>query len=136
MYHTVTIVGNVGRPPEMRFTPSGVAVTNFNVATTRKYTNKAGAQVDETIWFRISAWGKLAEICQQYIDTGKAVLVTGELQGDENGNPRTFQRKDGSTGASFEVRANVVRFIGKSNGQSSGQDDSWDTGPEEEDLPF
>ena len=58
MYHTIIIVGNLGRDPEMRYTPSGQAVTNFSVATNRKYTNSDGQSVEETIWFRISAWGK------------------------------------------------------------------------------
>ncbi len=61
MYHTIIIVGNVGRDPEMRYTPAGQAVTSFSVATNRNYTNSAGAQVKETIWFRVSAWGKQAE---------------------------------------------------------------------------
>jgi single-strand DNA-binding protein len=57
MYHTIIIVGNVGRDPEMRYTPSGQAVTSFSVATSRNYTNASGQRVDETIWFRVSAWG-------------------------------------------------------------------------------
>ncbi len=60
MYQTIIIVGNVGRDPEMRYTPSGQAVTSFSVATNRQYTNNNGETVKETIWFRVSAWGKLA----------------------------------------------------------------------------
>jgi len=120
MYQKIVIVGNLGRDPEMRFTPSGVAVTNLSVATNRVYTNNNGEQVKETIWFRVSVWGKQAEACQQYLSKGRQVLVEGILQGDEGGNPRTFQRKDGSWGASFEVRADTVRFIGsRSDGQGS-----------------
>ncbi len=142
MYHKMIIVGNLGRDPEMRFTPSGVAVTNLSVATNRVYTNNNGEQVKETIWFRVSVWGKQAEACQQYLSKGRQVLVEGILQGDESGNPRTFQRKDGSWGASFEVRADTVRFIGsRADGQGGsgdgGFDDGFDSGPgQEEDLPF
>jgi single-strand DNA-binding protein len=142
MYHKMIIVGNLGRDPEMRFTPSGVAVTNLSVATNRVYTNNAGEQVKETIWFRVSVWGKQAEACQQYLSKGRQVLIEGILQGDESGNPRVFQRKDGSWGASFEVRADTVRFIGsRADGQGSsgdgGFEDGFDSGPgQEEDLPF
>ena len=70
MWHTIIIVGNLGRDPEMRYTPSGQPVTSFTVATNRKYNNSAGQQVNETIWFRVSAWGKQAEICNQYVKKG------------------------------------------------------------------
>ena len=73
MYHSLTIVGNVGREPEMRYTPSGQAVTSFSVATERKYTSGNGEQVKETIWFRVSTWGKQAEICKQYVKKGSKV---------------------------------------------------------------
>ena len=65
MYHTIIIVGNLGKDPEMRYTPSGQAVTNFNVATNRQYTASDGSPVKETIWFRVSTWGKTAETCNQ-----------------------------------------------------------------------
>jgi len=138
MYHKIILVGNLGRDPEMRFTPSGVAVTNLSVATNRTYTNNNGDQVKETLWFRVSVWGKQAEACQQYLSKGRQVLVEGILQGDESGNPRTFQRKDGSWGASFEVRADTVRFVGsRGDGSGMGGDGGYDNAPDqEEDLPF
>ena len=77
MYHTIIIVGNLGRDPEMRYTPSGQAVTNFNVATNRQYTASDGSQVKETIWFRVSSWGKQAETCNQFLKKGSKVLVEG-----------------------------------------------------------
>ena len=83
MYHTIIIVGNVGRDPEMRYTPAGQAVTSFSVATNRNYTNSAGAQVKETIWFRVSAWGKQAETCNQYLHKGSKVLIEGRLTPDQ-----------------------------------------------------
>lgn len=112
MYHTLIIVGNVGRDPEMRYTPSGQPVTSFSVATSRQYTGSNGQTVKETIWFRVSTWGKLAETMNTYLKKGTKVLVEGTLKPDPaTGNPRTFQRQDGTTGASYEVTANTVRFL-------------------------
>ena len=84
MFHTLIIVGNLGKDPEMRYTPSGQAVTSFSVASNRKYTSSNGEQVNETIWFRISAWGKQAEICNQYLKKGSRVLVEGRLTPDKS----------------------------------------------------
>ena len=112
MYHRIIIVGNLGRDPEMRYTPQGTPVTNFTVATNRTYTNANGEQVKETIWFRVSAWGKLAETCNQYLKRGMRVLVEGRLIPDlATGGPRIYTRQDGTVGAAFEVRAQVVRFL-------------------------
>ena len=117
MYHTIIIAGNLGRDPEMRYTPSGQAVTNFNVATSRQYTDSGGQKVKETIWFRVSAWGKTAEICNQYLKKGSKVLVEGRLNPDpKTGGPHIWQGQNGP-GASFEVTANTVRFL---SGQSEG----------------
>jgi single-strand DNA-binding protein len=120
MYHTIIIVGNLGRDPEMRFTPSGQAVTNFSVATSRQYTGNDGQLVKETIWFRVSSWGKQAEVCNQYLRKGSKVLVEGRLVPDkETGSPRVYTRQDGTTGSSFEVSASTVRFL-----SSRGEDES------------
>ena len=136
MYHKIIIAGNLGRDPEMRFTPSGVAVTNLNVATNRTYTNSSGDQVKETIWFRVSVWGKQAEACQQYLSKGRQVLVEGNLLGDENGNPRIWNRQDGTPAASFEVRAQTVRFLGGRNDTGDTGSSSFNDPGQEEDLPF
>jgi single-strand DNA-binding protein len=112
MFQTIIIAGNVGRDPEMRYTPSGQAVTSFSVATNRQYTNNNGETVKETIWFRISAWGKTGEICNQYLKKGSKVLVEGRLTADPaTGGPRVWTAQDGSTRASFEVYAQTVRFL-------------------------
>src|SRR3972149_5148080 len=112
MYHTIIIVGNLGKDPEMRFTPSGQAVTSFNVATSRQYTDGKGQKVKETIWFRVSVWGNQAETCNEYLRKGSKVLVEGRLTADAaTGGPRVFTRQDGTTGASFEVSASTVRFL-------------------------
>ncbi len=67
MYKSITIVGNTGSEPEMRFTPNGKPVTSFSVATSEKYTTSDGERREETQWFKVIAWGKLAEVCNQYL---------------------------------------------------------------------
>jgi len=74
MYQKIIIVGNLGRDPEMRYTPSGQAVTNFSVATNRQYTGSDGQLVKETIWFRVSVWGKQAETSNQYLRRGSVLF--------------------------------------------------------------
>ena len=112
MYHTIIIVGNVGKDPEMRYTPSGQAVTSFSVATNRQYTTGNGEQVKETVWFRVTTWGKQAEICNQYVKKGMKVLIEGKLSPDKaTGNPRIWQTGDGNPAASYEVTADTVRFL-------------------------
>lgn len=119
-YHTIILVGNLGKDPEMRYTPSGQAVTNFSVATSRKYTGSDGNLVEETIWFRVSVWGKQAETCNQYLRKGSKVLVEGRLVPDiRTGSPRVYQKQDGTSGASFEVSASTVRFL-SSRGDDEG----------------
>ena len=111
MYQRLVLVGNLGRDPEMRYTPNGTAVTSLSVATSRKYTTADGQQKEETVWFRVSVWGKQAEPCNQYLSKGRKVLVEGTLVPDENGGPRIWTDKEGKPRASFEVRANTVRFL-------------------------
>ncbi|MFT3891850.1 MAG: single-stranded DNA-binding protein [Anaerolineales bacterium] len=142
MYHTIIIAGNVGKDPEMRYTPSGQAVTSFSVATNRQYTTGNGEQVKETIWFRVSTWGKQAEICNQYVKKGSKVLIEGRLTPDKNtGGPRVWTKQDGSAGASFEVTASTVRFL-SSRGEGGGGDMPMHGGmegaeiPPEDDIPF
>jgi single-strand DNA-binding protein len=143
MWHTIIIVGNVGKDPEMRFTPNGQAVTSFSVATSRQYTANNGQQVKETIWFRVSAWGKQAETCNTYLKKGSKVLVEGRLTADPNtGNPRIYQRQDGTSGASFEVSASTVRFLSSRSeseaGGGGGNDDAGAFAPmgNEDEIPF
>jgi single-strand DNA-binding protein len=142
MFHTIIIVGNLGKDPEMRYTPSGQAVTSFSVATSRKYTSSNGEQVNETIWFRVSAWGKQAEVCNQYLKKGSKVLVEGRLTPDKNtGGPRIWQKQDGTSGSSFEVTAGTVRFLSSRGESDSGASSVTDAGdmavaPAEDDIPF
>ncbi len=133
MYHTIIIVGNVGRDPEMRYTPAGQAITAFSLATNREWTDSHGEKVKETVWFRISAWGKQAEVCNQYVKKGMKVLVEGRLTPEkETGGPRVWTKTDGTSAASFEVTAGTVRFLSK----TEGSDAPVDTGATEEDVPF
>ncbi|HEY5902482.1 MAG TPA: single-stranded DNA-binding protein [Anaerolineales bacterium] len=141
MYHTIIIVGNVGKDPEMRYTPSGQAVTSFSVASNRQYTASNGEQVKETIWFRVSAWGKQAEVCNQYLRKGSKVLVEGRLTPDKNtGGPRVWTKQDGTAGASFEITASTVRFLSPRNegGEMStvGSEMGSAEMPPEDDIPF
>jgi single-strand DNA-binding protein len=138
MYHTIILVGNLGRDPEMRYTPGGQAVTNLNVATNRQYTASDGTQVKETIWFRVSTWGKQAETCNQYLRKGSKVLVEGRLVPDPaTGGPRTFTRQDGTSGASFEVNASTVRFL-SSRGEVESDMPFGEAGGDagDDDIPF
>lgn len=112
MYQRLVIVGNLGRDPEMRYTPAGYAVTSFSVAVNHKYTTSAGEQVSQVTWFRVSAWNKAAEACNQYLHKGSKVLVEGKLLPDkETGNPPMWKDKDGNPHASFDVSASTVRFL-------------------------
>lgn len=134
-FHTVILIGNLGRDPEMRYTPSGQPVTSFNVASNRSYTGSDGQKVDETIWFRITAWGKQAETCNQYLRKGSKVLVEGRLVPDKNGGPRIWTKQDGTAGASFEVTASTVRFLSTRGETGSGE--ALEEHPSEDtDIPF
>ena len=114
MYDKTTIVGNLGRDPEMRYTPQGTPVTQMSVAVTKKFTDGNGQLKEITKWYRVATFGKRAEVCAQYLTKGARVLVEGELVSDENtGGPRVYTRKDGTSGAAFELRANTVLFLSR-----------------------
>ena len=138
-YQKLVIVGNLGRDPEMRYTPSGQAVTNFSVATNRQYTASSGEKVKETVWFRVSAWGRQAETCNQYLKTGSQVLVEGRLTADkETGGPRIWEANDGTQRASYEITAGSVVFLTK---RGDEQDALQGEAPEggaamEDEIPF
>jgi single-strand DNA-binding protein len=140
VYQKLTIVGNLGRDPEMRYLPSGKAVTNINVATNRVYNDSNGQRVTETIWFKVSVWGARGETVNQYLKKGSKVLIEGRLNADpETGSPRTYTRNDGTTGASFEMTANNVVFLSsKAEDQSLQSSDSggFSKPVDEDDIPF
>lgn len=141
MYQKIIIVGNLGSDPEMRYMPDGTAVTNFSVATNRKWTDGNGAPQEEVTWFRVTTWRKLAENCNQYLAKGRKVLVEGQLKPDPaTGGPKTFVRHDGTVGASYEIQASTVRFLGgrddSDGGYSPSTGSGQDVATEEDDIPF
>ena len=138
-YHQIIVVGAVGADSSMRYTPSGQAVASFSVATNRQYTAQNGEQVKETIWFRVSTWGKTAEACNQYVKKGSKVLVEGRLTPDKStGGPRIWT-KDGEPAASFEITSQNVRFLSRTDsGTQTAQDlgGSVNEMPDEDQCPF
>lgn len=135
------IVGNLGRDPEMRYQPSGTPVTDFSVAVNRQYTNNAGERISDVVWFRISTWGKQAEVCNQYLKKGSKVLIEGRLAYDRaTGGPRVWQGQDGTYRSGFELVARSVRFLDKKGNETGivahADGDSSLAGAPEEDIPF
>ena len=114
MYQKIIIIGNLGSDPEMRYMPDGTPVTSFSVATNRKWGGDNPGE--EVTWFRVSAWGRQAETCNQYLSKGRQVMVEGRLTPDrESGGPRLWQDNAGQTRASFELRAFTVQFLSGGN---------------------
>lgn len=135
MYQKTIVVGNLGSEPEMRYMPDGTAVCNFSLAVNSRYNDRNGQPVDRTTWFRISVWGRAAEAANQYLLKGSKALVEGELQADPNtGGPRIWQRRDGTAGASFELRANTVKFL--STRGDEGNNGGYSDNTEEDQIPF
>ena len=129
----VTIIGNTGQEPEMRFTPGGKPVTSFSVATNWMYTDQSGERKQETEWFNVVAWNRLAEQCNQFLAKGKLVYVEGRL------HTRTWEGQDGQSHTRIEVIANRVIFLDRKGSEGFGGETREETGPAEiepEDLPF
>ena len=112
----IIVIGNLGRDPEMRYTPNGQSVTSFSVASNRKYTTSTGERREETEWFNVSAWGKLGEVCNQYLTRGQQVYVEGRLRS------RSYEGRDGQTRFVNEISLTDVQFLGRPSGM--GGDDS------------
>lgn len=102
----IMVIGNVGKEPEMRFTPSGNPVTNFSVATSNRY-QRDGEWQEETQWFTVVSWGKLAEICNQFITKGQQIFVEGRLR------MREWEGKEAQKRYNLEIIASTVLFLGK-----------------------
>lgn len=111
----VILIGNLGGDPTVRYTPTGQAVANFNIATSERFTNKTGEKEERTEWHRIVAWGKLAEICQQYLKKGKQVYIEGRLQ------TRQWEDQQGQKRQTTEIVANNMQMLGRA-GESGGGD--------------
>ena len=120
MHNSITIVGNLGRDPEMGYFPSGDAYTTFNVATNRRWRTRDGEAKEHTEWYRITAFGRLAEITNEYLEKGGLVYVEGTH------STRPWQTDNGQLRAGNEVRAHVVKFLG---GGSSGEDTGYEGPP-------
>ena len=119
MYQQITLVGNLGNDPELRHAPSGDPVTSFSVATSRRWTGADGQRQEKTVWFRVSAWQRLAETCNQYLAKGRRVMVVGEVE-----EPSTWTDDSGNVRASLQVRARSVQFLSsrdEGNVMSEGQ---------------
>jgi single-strand DNA-binding protein len=103
----VILIGNLGSDPQVRYTPGGQAVANFNIATSERFNNKAGEKEERTEWHRIVAWGKLAEICQQYLKKGKQVYIEGRLQ------TRQWEDQQGQKRQTTEIVAQNMQMLGR-----------------------
>lgn len=136
-HQVIILIGRLGSDPEMRYTPTGQAVANFSLATNHQYTNKDNALVKETTWFKISAWGKLAEACNNFLTKGSQVYVEGRLVADPvSGGPHLWARQDGNPAASFEVRANLIRFLGSKTDHAEVTVEQPASIPENAEIPF
>ncbi len=113
----VVLVGNLTRDPDVRSTPSGTSVTKFGLAVNRRWTNKQGEKVDGVDYFNIVTWGKLGELCGEYIKKGSPVALEGRLQS------RSWETEDGQKRSAVEIVAENVQFLGKT-GSSQGFPDS------------
>jgi len=125
------IIGNVGSDPEMRYTPGGNPVTSFSVATNRRYTTSEGEQREETEWFRVNAWNRLAETCNQYVTKGMKVFVEGRLKSSP------WVGNDGQPRAGNEITANDVRFLDRRTAEDNeGEGTAGAPAGDVEDLPW
>lgn len=115
MLNKMLVIGNVGRDPEMRYTPNGSAVTSFSIAVNRRYTPPNGEPQEETEWFDVSAWNRLAETCNNYVTRGMKVYVEGRLRS------RSWIGQDGQTRFRNEIIANTVTFLNRPQGGSPGE---------------
>jgi len=136
----VMLIGNVGNDPEMRYTASGSAVTSFRIAVNRNFSSKEGERREETEWFDIVTWNKLAEICSQFLQKGRQAYVEGRL------HTRSWDGQDGQRRYRTEVVAETVLFLGPGGGMgATPRLESYDDAPagsgvgapvDPDDLPF
>ncbi len=141
-FNKITIVGNLGRDPELRYTPQGSAVCSFSMATTEKRRDKNGEMADQTTWFKVTLWEKRAETASRYLTKGSQVYIEGRLRTEE------WTDKDGKTRTSLEVLATEMQFIGTKGGgmptSTGGDDSTFDNAPMpvnnapagDDDIPF
>ncbi len=130
----VILIGNLGRDPELRYTPSGTAVANFTVATNETWKDKDGTKQEHTEWHRVVAWGKLAEIAGEYLRKGRQVYIEGSIRS------RTYKDKDGNERTAVEIRADNMVMLGRQEGGPSEAKAASEAAPPEytpdDDIPF
>lgn len=126
----VMIIGNLGTDPEMRFTPNGSPVTSFRLATSRNFTTSEGERRQETEWFDVVTWNKLAETCNQFLAKGRRAYVEGRLR------TRTWEGQDGQKRSRIEIVANRVLFLDRQPLPSAPEEAAPEETVEVEDLPF
>lgn len=118
----VILLGRLGQDPELKYTPGGSPVCNFSLATTESWTDKSGQKQEKTEWHRVVVWGKLAELCNQYLAKGRQAFLEGRLQ------TRSWDDKDGNKRYTTEILASTVQFIGGPSAnanQNTGVDSSY-----------
>jgi single-strand DNA-binding protein len=132
MYQHVVIVGYLGRDPEMRYTQDGTPVTTMSVATSRKWKGADGQMKEETTWFRVTVWGRMAEACNQYLSKGRLVLVEGTVTAS------AWKSREGEAMASLELRATGVKFLGGGRGEGDDRERTQErsAAPAEDDDPI
>jgi len=125
------LIGHLGKDPEVRYTPNGTAVANFSLATSEKWTDNSGDKKERTEWHRIVAFGKLGEICGEYLSKGRQVYIEGRIQ------TRDWEDKEGVKRYTTEVVANQMLMLGgnKAEGPPKNAPDFGNT-PEGDDIPF
>jgi len=134
-FNKVILVGNLGRDPELRYTPQGTPVCHFTMATNERRKDKSGEMQDQTTWFRVTLWGRQAETASQYLTKGKQVYIEGRLRVEE------YTDRDGKPRHSLEVNATDMQFIGgraDEAGVPRTQAAEPTAGPEtsDDDIPF
>ncbi len=130
MINTVTIVGNLGQDPEIRYTASGVPVASFTVAVNEVYKGKDGQKVKKVHWFRVSAFQRLAEVIGEYCTKGSKVGVRGQLQ------QRTWQDSEGLNHSLVEIRARELELLSGKNGNPAATEEDIPAAAEDDEIPF
>jgi single-strand DNA-binding protein len=113
-FNKIIIVGNLGRDPELRYTPQGLAVCDFSVATNERRKDQSGEMKDETTWFKVTFWGRQAEVASQYLTKGKQVYIEGRLRA------REWTDKDGRVRTSLEVNGSELQMLGTKGDEMAG----------------
>ena len=129
----VILLGNLGRDPELRYTPNGTPVANFTLATNEVWKDKEGQKQEHTEWHRVVVWGKLAEVAGEYLKKGRQVYIEGGIRS------RTYKDKDGNDRTATEIRADSLVMVGRPEGGSGeGGRTAAEASPEfsDDDIPF